>query len=369
MNEVINIVMAVLMFVLPPVFALGVHVYLRHGEVSGRKRLAFFGFYFVLMNLITFGVSWIRGVKGLDLTNMTMSYKIKYLGLGIVLGFIVPFVVCLVVEDQITLGGLKRYIRRFVGDFCKYFSYAVRAAKADLKAEVKGSFLDWLWWMIEPFCSMIIYTIIFGFVFNTSEDYFPAFIFIGITIWGFFSRSVNGSVNMVRSNKGIITKVYMPKYILLLSKMFVNGFKMIVSFGVTAVLMIFLRVPLHYTIVYFIPVILVTFAFTFGVGTIMMHYGVFVNDLGYITGIVLNMLMYLSGPFYAVGKRIPQPFGEILEKFNPIAFLMSQMRNALLYGISPDWGMLGIWAFISLALIALGCFTVYHNENAYVKVI
>lgn len=50
---------------------------------------------------------------------------------------------------------------------------------------------------------MIIYTIIFGIVFKASEDYFPIFIFTGITMWGFFSRSVNGSVNTVRNGKDI----------------------------------------------------------------------------------------------------------------------------------------------------------------------
>mgnify|MGYP006990233703 CR=1 FL=1 len=75
-------------------------------------------------------------------------------------------------------------------------------------------------------------------MFHASEQYFPVFIFIGITMWGFFSRSVSGSVNTVRASRGIITKIYMPKYILLLSKMFVNGFKMMISFAVVVVMMI-----------------------------------------------------------------------------------------------------------------------------------
>lgn len=365
----LNLLLIISMFILPPAFALMVHVYLRHGNVGPKHRALFFVLYLVAMNLIEFGVSWVRGVHGFQFSDMTLSYKLKYIGLGIVLGFVVPFPMCLMFEDQITVGGLKRYAKRFIGDMLTYTDYAVRAAKSDLHAEVKGSLLDWLWWMIEPFCTMLIYTLIFGYVFKSKEPYFAAFIFIGITMWGFCSRSINGAVGTVRAAKGIITKVYMPKYILLMSKMFVNGFKMMVAFGVTLILMIIQRVPFNWTIIYFVPIVIVLFMFTFGVGTIMMHYGVYVNDLGYITGIVLNILMYLSGPFYSVSKRMPAPFGEILEKYNPVAFLMAQMRNALLYGISPDWVMLGIWAFISVVLIALGCFTIYHNENAYVKVI
>lgn len=357
------------MVTIPFLTALIIHKYLRHGEMSVKRQLIFGVFYFLLTNFIVLAVSWNRGVKGLDFNNMTLSYKLKYMGAGVFFGIVIPFPVCLMTEDKITFGGLKRYIRKFINDIKKYFAYAVRAARADLRSEVANSYLDWLWWLIEPFCTMMIYTLIFGVVFRAAEQYFPAFIFIGITMWGFFSRNVSASVNIVRASRGIITKVYIPKYILLISKMLVNGFKMLVSFGVVAVMMAVFRVPVTANILYLFPILTVLFLFTFGIGTVMMHYGVYVSDLSYITGIVLNMLMYLTGTFYSISKRVPVPFGEILEQYNPIAFLISSMRNALLYGISPSWGLLCLWGFISIVLIALGVFTVYSNENAYVKVI
>jgi teichoic acid transport system permease protein len=357
------------MFIVPPFFAWVIHNYLRHGDMSGKRKAVFAVVYFVLINLCTFAISYVRGVKHISFNDMTFSYRLKYMGLGCVLGFVLPFFVCLLTEDQITIGGFKRYIHRFINDIRKYFPYAVRSAKADLRSEVANSYLNWMWWLIEPVCMMLIYTLIFGVVFNAKEKFFPVFIFIGITMWGFFSRSINGSVNIVRANKGIITKVYMPKYILLLSKMFVNAFKMMVSFGVILVMMIFYRVKVTINILYVIPILLVLFLFTFGVGTILMHYGVYVNDLGYITGIVISMLMYFTGTFYSVSKRIPAPFGTALEVVNPIAFLISGMRNILLYGGSISITLLFLWTFISIVIIALGVFTIYSNENSYVKVI
>ena len=100
-----------------------------------------------------------------------------------------------------------------------------------------------------------------------------------------------------------------------------------------------------------------------------MHYGVYVNDLGYITGIVLTMLMYMTGVFYNVAKRIPQPYGILLEKCNPIAFLISTMRNVLLYGEKPEWLGLLFWGLVAAVVSLAGVVTIYHNENAYVKVI
>lgn len=365
MSDILNVVM----LVVPAFFALLIHNYLRHGEMNGKRKVIFGIVYFILLNGITLGVSYLRGVKGLRFDGMTITYKLKYTIFGGVMGFVIPFPICLLTEDQITLGGMRRYARRFIRDMRKYTGYAMHSAKADLGSEVANSYLDWLWWMIEPICTMLIYTLVFGIVFKASELYFPIFIFIGITMWGFFARSVSGSVNTVRANKGIITKIYMPKYILLFSKMLVNGFKMLVSFGVIGGMMIVFKVVPTFHILNAIPILVILFLFTFGVGTIMMHYGVYVSDLSYITGIVLNMLMYMTGVFYSLAKRIPEPFGEIMEQYNPIAFLISSMRGALLYGQSPAWGLLLLWGFLSLILIALGVFTIYSNENAYVKVI
>ena len=71
---------------------------------------------------------------------------------------------------------------RFFREMKQYWSFAVYAAKSDLRAEVAGSYLNWLWWLLEPFSSMIIYTIVFGIVFKTEEAYFPIFVFAGITL-------------------------------------------------------------------------------------------------------------------------------------------------------------------------------------------
>ena len=216
---------------------------------------------------------------------------------------------------------------------------------------------------------MIIYTIIFGIVFQTSEQYFPIFIFFGIALWSFFSRGVICSVNIIRANRDIITKLYIPKFVLYYSRLLVYAFKTIVSLGVALIMMIFFKVPLTLKIVYCLPILIIVFVFTFGVGTILMNFGVYVSDLGYVTDILLNMLMYASGIFYSIRNTIPMPFGIILEDYNPIACLIAAMRNAALYAITPDFSLLKIWFCISVLLIFIGVSIIYKNENAYVKVI
>ncbi len=187
-------VLSAAMLIAPACFSIIIHLCLRHGEVETKRRIILFFVYLAIINLITFSVSYVRGVTKLDFFNMTSSYRLKYIGMGCVAGFVMPFIVCLMTEDMITVGGFKRYIARFFKDVRKYLPYAIWSAKADLQAEVATSYLNWMWWLIEPICSMLIYTMIFGVVFKAKEDYFPIFVFFGITMWSFFSRSRTASV-------------------------------------------------------------------------------------------------------------------------------------------------------------------------------
>lgn len=258
---------------------------------------------------------------------------------------------------------------RFQKDLKQYWGYTVYSAKSQLKSEVANSYLNWLWWVLDPLCFLIIYTFIFGVVFDGREPYFQAFIFIGITLWDFFNRCTKASVKIVRNNKGVVSKVYLPKFVLVMSEMIVNGFKMFISFLLVVVMMIVLRVPLNLTIFWFIPILFVFIVFTFGCCMILCHYGVYVEDLSNVVNIVLRIVFYVTGIFYNVQKRLPEPYGEILASVNPLAYLIGAARDALLYGNGANLVMLLVWLALAVLLAWLGIILIYKNENNYVKVI
>lgn len=257
-------------------------------------------------------------------------------------------------------------LQRFITDIRKYFRYSVVCAKSHLKTEVANSYLNWVWWILEPFCFMLIYAYIFGTVFNTKEQYFAAYIFIGLTMWNFFSKNLKASVQMVKHNKSVVSKVYFPKYILLLTRMWVNVFKMMISFALVVVLIIWYQIPLTWNALYAVPILIDLFLLTFGIGCFLLHYGVYVEDLSNVVNIVLQIFFYMTGIFYHLEKRIPE-YGAILNQYIPTAFLLTSMRQALLYGQTPDWKMLLFWFVVGLALCVLGVRKVYKQENNYVK--
>ena len=265
---------------------------------------------------------------------------------------------------------------RFFKDFKKYFSYVVFAAKAELKSEVADSFLSWLWWFLDPLLYMLVYSFIAVVVFKSNVQYFPVFVFLGLNTWTFFSKTMKSSVKLVSAKKTIVTKVYVPKYMFVFEKIGVYGFKMIISNLLVVVTMIGYKVPLTWRVVWIIPISIVLVIVTFGMSTIIMHFGVFVEDLLNVITVVLQLGFYLSGIFYSIetiGKniqgRVPDPYGDLLVKLNPFALLITDLRRVLLYGENPHWVMMCAWLFAGILMSFVGIKIIYKFENSYVKVI
>ena len=219
-------------------------------------------------------------------------------------------------------------MKRFASDIKKYWGYMVYEARSQLKAEVANSYLNWIWWILEPFCLMMIYAFVFGFLFKHKEDNYNVFIFIALALWDNFNRCIRASVSIVRSNKSIVSKVYVPKFAL-----------------IDAVI------------------------FTFGCCCVLAHIGVFVDDMANIITILLRFMFYLTGVFYNINTSIPRPYSTILLSCNPIALFVDALRNCILNQMSPDWKLMGIWLIIGLLLSAFGVSNIYKHENTYVKVI
>jgi ABC-type polysaccharide/polyol phosphate export permease len=259
-------------------------------------------------------------------------------------------------------------LKRFFTDLRKYFSFSLVSARAQLKTEVASSYLNWIWWILDPLCFMLIYTYIFGYVFKAREDYFPVFIFVGLSMWNFFNQTLKSSVKIVKRNKSVVSRVYFPKYILIISELWADAFKMMISFGIVALMMVFFKVPVSWNMLYFFPIILTLMLFTFGCSCFVMHFGVYVEDLSNVINIVLRFLFYLTGIFYNVKTKIPDA-GPYLNEFNPLASLISAMRDCLIYCRTPDLRFVGLWFGVSLLLSVCGIALVYKEENSYLKAV
>lgn len=260
-------------------------------------------------------------------------------------------------------------INRFVKDVKKYFQYALYSAKCELKAEVANSYLNWLWWILEPICMMFVYIFVVEVVFKSKEPNFPVFVFIGITIWNFFNKMVLTSVKLIKTKKSIISKVYLPKHILVLENSFIYSFKALISFVLILILMILFKIKYSLYLLLFVPYFILFYIFTFGISCVLMHFGTYVEDLNNVTNIALKFLFYFSGVFYNIEKRLPNKISSIILNLNPIALIIDGFRKILLYSQMANIFILFFWFIIGLIICYIGIKLIYKYEKSYIKVI
>ena len=154
--------------------------------------------------------------------------------------------------------------------------------------------------------------------------------------------------------------------------MLAQAFKTLISFVLTAIFMVIYKVPLNLQILWVIPLLLLLFLITFAISIIVMHFGVFVEDLSNVMNVILQLWFYVSGVFYSIETRLSS-FNETLAKvmvnLNPLALIMTDMRSAIFGTGEIHYIAIAVWFFVGIVFSVFGISLVYKYENSYVKVI
>lgn len=257
----------------------------------------------------------------------------------------------------------------FFKNLQKYKNYIAYSAVASLRSDVSGSYFTWLWWILDPFLFMMVYAFISIVVFGRTEPHFVPMVFVGLGMWNFINRSISKSVLLVRGKKSILSRVYLPKYILIFSVMFKHIIQLFITLALALIIAVIDGVHFSWYLLYVPVILVVALVLVFGLCCIVMHCGVYARDFSNITTVLLKLVFYLSGVFYRIPNRIPSPYADILLAVNPAAMLINELRNVVLYECAPNLWLLGIWLVIGLALSGIGVHLIQKYEQNYVKAI
>ncbi len=125
---------------------------------------------------------------------------------------------------------IKKYIRNFM-DY-KYLLFEL--VKKNIKLKYRRSYLGILWTLVEPLLNMFVLTIVFGTLFGRDDRTFPVFILSGRLLFSFFSSSTKAGLKAISGNAAMIKKVYVPKYIYVVSAIISNFITFLISLIVLA---------------------------------------------------------------------------------------------------------------------------------------
>ena len=252
-------------------------------------------------------------------------------------------------------------------DFMKYREYLIHNVKYSLSASVSNTILGFLWWIIDPIINALIYTVVFRFVFRIEDNDFPVFVLCALLAWKWMVSTINYSANCIKANSGIISQVYLPKYLLPLQECIAQFIRFLISIGVLIIFILLYGVPLSFHCFEAVFVIVSHFLFIFFLSLIITHFAVLVKDLKNVVVHVTRIWWYLSPGIYSL-SRIPDEY-HWLFWLNPNTAYFESYRSVFIYAEAPSYLLLGIWALISVAGILVGIRLLYKYDGSYSKML
>jgi len=211
---------------------------------------------------------------------------------------------------------------------------------------------------------MIVLTVIFSTLFEHHIDNFPLYMISGRLIYEFFASGTNGTMKSIIDSSALLKKVYIPKYLITLSRVLADFIIFLISLVDLFLVMQITGADFTIYIVYAPLYLLLLLLFTTGMSLILSTIMIFFRDIEHLYGIFVMILMYFSAIFYPV-EIIPQKFQFILYA-NPIYQFIAGFRQSLYYGLPLDPLNLFYCIFAALLSIVIGLVVFEKNQHKFI---
>lgn len=236
----------------------------------------------------------------------------------------------------------------------------------DLKVRYKQSLLGAGWAILKPFLSMVVFSLIFGYLAKMPSDGvpYPIFSYTALLPWEFFAGALSIASRSLVSNRHMITKVYFPRIVLPLSSVLAGLVDFLIAFLILIGMMIFYGIK-PTTAVWTLPLFMLLALITaLGVGFWLSALNVLYRDVGYVTPFLTNLWQFITPVVYPT-SIIPDQLQWVIA-LNPMVGVVEGFRWAML-GIesaAPSSNLL-ISVVVALVLFVTGFFYFRRTERVF----
>ncbi len=270
--------------------------------------------------------------------------------------------------------GYSTSLTKATGSFLRNKQLIWQMTKREVLSRYRGSVLGLAWAFFNPLLMLVVYTVVFSVVFKARWDVgsdskveFALVLFIGLIIHSVFAECLMRAPGLILSNVNYVKKVVFPLEILPWVIVGSAIFNAAISLIVWALFFIVVNHTLNWTVL-FVPIIFLPLVlFSFGISWFLASLGVYLRDVGQITGVVTTFLLFMSPILYPI-SMLPEPYRIILY-LNPLTFIIEQARDVLMWGKPPDYLIVSISLAISTLVAWLGYAWFQKTRNGFADVL
>jgi len=239
----------------------------------------------------------------------------------------------------------------------------------DIKIRYKQTVLGALWAIIQPFFTMVVFTIFFGnFAKVPSEGIpYPVFSYSALVPWTFFSGALGSSGNSLIGNSNLLTKVYFPRFAIPASAA-LSG---ILDFFIASILlfgiMIYFHIPLSLDLLFW-PVLVIPLIFlALGLGMIFSSLNVKYRDIKYTIPFLIQLGLFVTPVIYPI-SILPDKY-KLFVALNPMTGIIEAFRSTVIPNKQIDFWLLLYSVIVSLLIFLFGLMYFRKTEKEFADLV
>jgi lipopolysaccharide transport system permease protein len=237
----------------------------------------------------------------------------------------------------------------------------------DVAIRYKQTLFGATWAIIQPFLTMVAFSLIFGQLAKIPSDGvpYPIFSYTALLPWNYFATALAKSSNSLVGSANLISKVYFPRLLLPISSVLPALLDFGLAFIVLLGMMIYYGIAPTPAIVLLPALLVVSIMCALGAGLWLSALNVEYRDVGYIVPF-LTQLWMVATPVAYPSSLLEEPW-RTLYGLNPMVGVIEGFRWALL-GTQPPGSLVGLSAAISVFMLVSGAFFYRRAERTFADI-
>ena len=255
-------------------------------------------------------------------------------------------------------------VKQYIQNFCHFLPLLQELVARDIKIKYRRSILGVLWTLLNPLLMMIVLSIVFSNIFRFAIENFPLYLLSGQVVFNFYTDCTTSSMTSIIGSAPLIKKIYIPKYLFVLSKALSSCINLMASFTALICVTLVMRMELHYTLLLSIIPLFFLMVFSLGVSMFLAAVVVKFRDIVHLYSVFTTALLYLTPVIYPM-SILPEKF-QVLVKLNPLTNIVMMFRDVYMYNTLPELSSLLIACVECLVMCIVGVYVFWKKQDGFI---
>ena len=239
----------------------------------------------------------------------------------------------------------------------------------DIKVRYKQTALGAAWAMIQPFMTMVVFSIFFGKLAKMPSDGipYPLFAYAALVPWTFFANSLTQASNSLVQNSNMLKKIYFPRLVMPISSVLSGSVDFLFAFIVLVAMMLFFGFLPTVNILWLPFLLILALVTALGAGLWLSALNVQYRDVRYVIPFLIQFWLFAT-PIAYPSSLLSEPW-RTLYGLNPMVGVVEGFRWALLGTETAPGPAVVVSSFMAGILFVSGTFYFRRMEKTFADVV